>query len=780
MRSLKFIIINCLLILLPLSLYAQESPKKKIVIGFLEGGDYPDHSIFRTSFSDQLKLMLDDSLKLFLLPNGFKSSEWKRDQSKENARDLAANKALDLIVALGPWSVEDLLEANCKTPILAAYRFDPIAEGIVDSSFRPVVENLTVNIRRNRIEANFGAMKALFNAKRFGVLIFPSDKTPNSEIEYLQSLTDRLGVELITAEGYDNSGTFAFYKAYAKIKTKIDVLYLSPLWGFDLTKMNQFYQMTERDRIPTVTFEGYNHIERGALINASYKSVASEAHLMAWKAKQIIMGANPADLKVFHQTNGTILVNSGIASRLNLDLPDEIMDRASIVPATPTEDSVALTIGQAISEAKLQNPGFLALFDRISEAEAEASRAKSSYRPNVDLTARAVYGDDNSVHNSFDEIENSRYAAGLRLTQKIFSPETIRDIRLAVNNKELAEIAYSKAERDLELAVSEAFHRTSRAEFIVETRRSYLRALDEITEVAAMKETLGEIDYNELLRFQAERVRAKKLLKEALSDLEVEKALFNLLLNRAGDTGLYLNRDYFREDVLTREYLMLYPYYGSAKKEETINFFIRSALAQSTSLKHIDTELGRIKLRLAKNKSRYLPEIGFQANFDIVDELRETNDFKPANNQWSAGLLLHWPLFEGSDRPRQKKVLLASKGRVEYERDAQMLILIGKIRKQSQEMATTIGNMPYTEEALEHASSFAQAVKIEYFGSRKSYLEMVDAINLKIEFEIERIESRYQYRQSAARLFRLCEWSYEGQNYPASVLIITRLKDAGF
>jgi outer membrane protein TolC len=139
---------------------------------------------------------------------------------------------------------------------------------------------------------------------------------------------------------------------------------------------------------------------------------------------------------------------------------------------------------------------------------------------------------------------------------------------------------------------------------------------------------------------------------------------------------------------------------------------------------------------------------------------------------------LNWSLFEGSDRPRQKKVLLASKGRVEYERDAAMLKLIGMIRRSEAKMATTLGNMPYSEESLEMATSFAQEIRLDYFSSKRSYLEMVDAINLKLQNELDRIENRYEYRQSAARLLRLCGWKYGSQEYPASVILISRLRDA--
>ena len=81
-------------------------------VGFFEGGAYPAHAEFRSHFRDQLRAMTPPDIDLVYIPDGFKSAEWDRQKSRAMAAELAQNLEVDLVVALGPWTVEDLLAAG--------------------------------------------------------------------------------------------------------------------------------------------------------------------------------------------------------------------------------------------------------------------------------------------------------------------------------------------------------------------------------------------------------------------------------------------------------------------------------------------------------------------------------------------------------------------------------------------------------------------------------------------------------------------------------------------
>ncbi len=158
---------------------ARQDPNqpRQVFIGVFEGGDYVLHGDIREAYRSALESILPDSIRAVFVPIGFKSAEWDREKSRQMARELAANKSIDLVLALGPWTVEDLLAAGFDRPIVAVHRFHPVAEALVDRTGRPVVDNLTVQVSPQKLLNDIRALTSMTSVKRLGVLFFPPTVT---------------------------------------------------------------------------------------------------------------------------------------------------------------------------------------------------------------------------------------------------------------------------------------------------------------------------------------------------------------------------------------------------------------------------------------------------------------------------------------------------------------------------------------------------------------------------------------------------------------------------
>ncbi|MCX6834104.1 MAG: hypothetical protein NTW07_03045, partial [candidate division Zixibacteria bacterium] len=323
---------------------------RTVGVGFFEGGPYPAHSEFRNQFREQLQAMTPSGVKLVYLPDAFKSADWNRDTSRAMARELAADSTVDLVVALGPWTVEDLLAAGFDRPIIAALRFDPYAEGLVDSLGRSVSSNVTVRLRPRKVEADFAYLAELLKLDTVAVLFFPSGRDSGVTVERMRLLGSKLGFTVVTAEGFDPEGAFAFFKAYRQLNRKgVDALYLPPLWGLDADKIHQFYIMAARDGIATLSSEGSYHVSRGALAGGSAESPLIEAHYQAWKAARIIEGLIPADLPNVLADNRGLNVNGQVASQLGNSVTTDRRYDMTLLEG-PASDSVErLTVIDAVS-----------------------------------------------------------------------------------------------------------------------------------------------------------------------------------------------------------------------------------------------------------------------------------------------------------------------------------------------------------------------------------------------------------------------------------------------
>jgi ABC-type uncharacterized transport system substrate-binding protein len=192
--------------LVTLTLTAAAQQKKRINLAFFEAGRCLEHDILRDEFSHQLQQLTPDGFEILPIPQGYKSAEWKRDSCRLLATELVALEEADMVVALGPWVVEDLLAAGYDKPIVVLNRVDPMAEGLLDKTGRPIAPNLTVQARPIQLARDIDALTRLINVRRLGVLYFPTGDEQNEITAKLQSLGEQHGFEVLMAEGYDNKG----------------------------------------------------------------------------------------------------------------------------------------------------------------------------------------------------------------------------------------------------------------------------------------------------------------------------------------------------------------------------------------------------------------------------------------------------------------------------------------------------------------------------------------------------------------------------------------------
>ncbi|MDH4035668.1 MAG: hypothetical protein OEV80_17895, partial [candidate division Zixibacteria bacterium] len=347
---------------------AQAQQKRRINLGFFEGGRCLAHDILRDEFSHQLEQMAPADIQVVPVPQGYMSAGWKRDSCRILAHDLVRLESVDILVAMGPWVVEDLLTAGYSKPILALHRVDPYAEGLLDARGRPIVENLTVQLRPTQIARDIDALTGLIQVQRLGVLYFPSGDERETIMSQLTALGHKYRFEVLSAEGVDAGGAFAFFKSYLELSRKVDAVYIFPMWAMDGVKIREFFNMTKRDKVPTFVWEGAYLVQRGALASNSGYSVIPEARFAATKLLQIIDGATPADLPVTFDVPSGLTINESTADLTGVDIPATLRREAQLVRAEPTEESRYFTIVEALQRALDASPSHLAQQDALAAA----------------------------------------------------------------------------------------------------------------------------------------------------------------------------------------------------------------------------------------------------------------------------------------------------------------------------------------------------------------------------------------------------------------------------
>ncbi len=750
-----------LLLIYTLPDFSSAAEPRRIRLGYFEGGKYPYHDRLKEEFLKQLNAVLPDSLEAVFASEGYRSAEWDRAASTRMAKELVEVTKIELTVAFGPWVVPDLLSAGYKKPIVAMHQFAPQYEGLLDKSGKPLAANLTIHVQRDKLEKDLARLAGLIKLRKLGFLYFPSSIEADSVLAKVKTIGAQVGFEVVSAEGANAKGTYAFFNAYGKLDQQIDALYIPPLWGLDIQMIKQFFYNTDHDRIPVMTSEDKFLVDRGALLTNNAGGIFSEARFGAYKCAQIILGKRPSDLPVEFSSGTALALNEATAQKCKIPLERRIYQEAALVAAPVSEDSPTLSLAEAISRSSTFNPGYLARHEAVEAAAQAAAQAYAAYLPQLNLSASLGYRDDNYVNNSRNELKNEFYAARLNLDQTIFSLETIRTIQVAAKNRDLQKFSLAQSQLDLENAVTGAFLNYLKAREILDIQSRIRELIDRNIEISGAKFLMENGAEYELSRWRSERDEATQAISAAHSNLKVARILLNVLLNYPAEQNIILRDEPFSASGAASYYGRIFDKLSQpATLERLAGQIFEIAAGQNAQVRQSEQKLLIQKALLSQNKSRFFPTLNFRATLSRADELQDTPPpFKEEKDSWTLSGIINFPLFEGTDRIRERRRLKAELSRLEYELDGEKLAADANVRAVFQKMLSHFDNLPVANRRLGQSRINLEQVVEQYDAGELDIINLLDELNEITDAQIDELLTRFGFFEAMADVISEMGWS---------------------
>ncbi|MFQ5452964.1 MAG: ABC transporter substrate binding protein [Candidatus Zixiibacteriota bacterium] len=762
-RTKIFLIINTIGLLFFLNIYAQT--KKSFNIGYFEAGVYPVHSLLRNEFYNQLEQVLPEQYSVVSIPEGFRSALWNRDTCRVMAAQLAKLKHLDLLIAMGPWVVQDLLEAGFDKPIIAMHQFDPLAEGLLDANNQPVASNLTVHLRPGKIEEDLTLLSKLINLKRLGLLYFPSANEKDSIIANISLIGKKLGFEVVTSEGFNNVGTYAFFNAYRQLDKNIDAVYLPPLWGLDIVKLTEFFKMLDRDKIPSFVSEGKILLEKGAFATESYYSTISEARFSAIKTVRIIEGETPADLPVIFRSGLGLAVNNRTAMRCGITLPDEVLNDFFVIEAPLPDETPFYNLNDAINRAVTQNPGYLSQYHALEAAAQAAKQEYAGYLPRLYSTASFTHFDDDAIANLRRVFDDDQYSLNIILEQEIFSLYTIKSIQVAAKKRDIENKDLIQAQLDLELGVSLAYLNYLKASEQLSAYLNNRNLIEHNLEIARARNILEDADTLDIIRLEDERYQATSIVIEGKKNLNIARVFLNALFNMPGNQQFILDSTSFLENSFWNRESNFFTKINHKLLQDNIeNLLVTKAIINNPQISQYQIMINLQKDLLVQNTSRYLPTIGFRSTLNFSDRLKETSFFNEEKSSWSVSGFIKLPIFLGTNRIHERGKLKAQLNEIEYQKDDISLNIMSTVQSEFHKLIAHANNMTPSYQSQKRSYQAIELVIKDYGAGKLPLLNLLDIQVNALRADIIAINTRYNYYQAMARLVHAVGWTTQ-DNY---------------
>jgi len=743
MRSTK---IFGIIMILAVTAWAVDSQSaiKTVKVGYFEAGPYYIHKVTLGEVKEYLEGMKGDSIEIIFEPYAYQSAEWKQDKCKAMASDLVRMKDIDIVIAAGPWVIEDLLAAGFDRTVVGICQYDVQAQGLIDSLGRSKFPHLTVNWAPGKIETDMTAIQKLSSYRRIGWLYFSSGDESAKLKEKLERAASKYNAKIVTAEEYGKSGLYSFFASFAKINRNIDILYVAPMWGMSLDEIRQFFTETENARVPVFASEGFLLLEKGATVSNCVRPDRAAAKFTAWKMLKIINGASPASLPTILDELQAMCLNLESGSKLGKIFSRNIINNAKVIPTLPGDTTASYTISRAIDQGLRENAGILLAGETYHKAIAEAQKAYSSLFPSVNIEVLAAATDNEAEAPIYNNLLNRRFATDIVLDQKLFSFPAIKAIRIAEKKRAMGEANLEMATSDLKHAIVIAYLSVLENQEKVSVSSAEVDRFREYWETAATNHRLGLGDTLDIPFIEENLVAAKISLFNVRNELRIAGLILNVLLNRPGEDHVILDTQEFSPEIMVAMARKLEEYTIDARKQDKFEqFLIETGINNSPEMKTAALSIGIQKELIAQNKKRFLPELSLRAKYSHTKEF--SPGFGRQDDIWSIGGVLKIPVITGSEWKYKGRILNAGLDELMYMKDSTRFSRMQNILTISSHLATRVSTLPMSYFTRNLSASNLDSAYRRYDRGAFSVFDLLMIEQNNAELEQKLINDKYQF-----------------------------------
>jgi len=230
---------------------------------------------------------------------------------------------VDLVLALGMRPAKAAKEVlGADIPVVFAPVINPVEEGLIERITRPGGSMTGVQNTDSLAKCLEWLHKAVPHAKRIHVLYHANDQVARTTVKSLQAAAGSIGVrvDLIAASSRD-----AALALIERLPKGAALLFpISP----SLYPLEAMIESATRNGVAVAT-NSPSHLSGSSLLfyGADFDSMGRQAAVLTG---QIFSGAKPAELPVA-KAEYTLRINLQTARRIGVDIPDTLLEQATLV-----------------------------------------------------------------------------------------------------------------------------------------------------------------------------------------------------------------------------------------------------------------------------------------------------------------------------------------------------------------------------------------------------------------------------------------------------------------
>ncbi|MDD5745928.1 MAG: TolC family protein [Candidatus Omnitrophica bacterium] len=350
-----------------------------------------------------------------------------------------------------------------------------------------------------------------------------------------------------------------------------------------------------------------------------------------------------------------------------------------------------LTWENCLSEAAKNHPNLISAKEAITGQKAAADITASGLYPQIKATGGATT-DKNRIDETGTTTKSDSYSYGVSATQLLFDGfKNSNDKNSGLENVKAAQQNYRYTSANVRLSLRTAFVNLLKSQELVRVAEEIEKIRSDSLELITLRYQSGLEHKGAFLTARANLTKAKFELAQAIRDITLGQRQL------AKEMGRTIFKPFsVQGEMAVRE--------AAGEKPD-----LEALVKNNPSLLKSIAEKNAARFNVKSARAGFSPEVSLQSSAG-----RSGDDWSPQDEQWSAGVSVSVPLFEGGSQQAQVTRARAAFNQAQAdERDVKDTLLVS-LEQSWVSLQDAIGSVDVQRELLEAAQERSKIAEVQY------------------------------------------------------------------
>ena len=689
----------------------------------------------------EIKNLISETDEIVFSPEHHKIASFDHKTTVDAIEGLFRDPDVDVILCLGPVASHLLAQREkYAKPAFAVHIINAKMLGLPLHDGTSGVENFCYIDMAIDIGRHIDRFQEISAFKNLHLVIssFMLEGIPRLT-ESLTSIAAERDVELTIVEADKNSIEKAFQQLDAA-----EAIYLAPLIDIAAEQRDQLIAHINSKKIPSMNMLGQQPVERGVFVSITTEFDTQKlARRIAINLQRLLAGENPASFQTGFPQSERLTINMQTAREIGIFPTWEQMTDAVLINEEPEVREKKISLTEVIHTALQRNLQLIAKRQELNSGEQKIERARAQLRPKLSAFGRQSVLDNDRAESILTPAQYSTII-GSDLQYVIYNEPA----RANIDIQKLFQAARKEEERALLLDIIRdaaiAYLNVLKAKTLQTIQHDNLEVTRTNLEIARLREQIGSSAPAEVYRWEIQMASSRQAIIDATARRKKAELALNQILSASQEEEFStVDQDIFSE-VFFLDYQRIAPYVDNANGYRSFrDFLVNETFFFAPEIQQLNRAVEASDRLYNSARRRYSqPTIALQGNFSRT--IRETGvgDTKPAmpapfnsvfrypdKNDWSIGLNVSIPLYEGGDRKAAIKEAEASANKLAADKLQLMQKLELNTRTSLEDVRASFSSIKLSKTRSEYAAKVLQMVQNAYSQGLISILDLIDAQN---------------------------------------------------